>query len=108
MQEVIECEKCKKKLLSMWPYPQDPGRFMQLTGFHDPEMDHTRVPNFPYPIETNAIFIDIRETYVRIDVFCPDCNHGGGASLRIQRPKPQNPTGLRAKIRQFYSTWFGP
>lgn len=106
MQEVLECEQCGKKLVSLWPFVLDPGSFVQLTGFQDPEMDHTRVPNYPYPIQANAINITIHETFVRINVFCPECNHDGGSSIRISRPKPRNLIELRAKIRRFCSWLF--
>lgn len=102
MQEVIECTKCKKKLVSAWPF-MDPGTLLQLSGFQDP--DSTRVPNYPGQILAQGINIAIHDTYVRLSVFCPDCLHGGGAEVRIDRPKPRGPKGLRAKIRRLYATW---
>lgn len=101
MQEVIECTKCQKKLVSVWPF-RDPGSFLQLSGFQDPTADGTRVPNYPGPILAMGINITIHKTYVQIHVFCPDCLHGGGGEVLIGRPKPRN-LGLGAKIRR----WFG-
>lgn len=91
MQEIIECTNCKKKLVSVWPF-MDPGSLLQLSGFQDPVLDGTKVPNYPGHILAQGVNVAIHSTFVRLHVFCPDCLHAGGNSVTIARPsqKPKN------------------